>query len=72
MSKKAKIDKETAEWVWEKWEEGYTQRDIAKSLNVCLSTVHRRIGKLQDEGRILQRHGRTKKDGRSLGAYCKQ
>lgn len=66
MANKKKIMPEMDEWIWSKWQEGYTQKDIAKYLNVHVLTIQRHMSALQDEGRVLNRDGRHKKSSDTL------
>lgn len=49
MSNGKQLTRADIDWAWDRWKDGYRQKDIAKALGVCCETVCRRLGKLQDE-----------------------
>lgn len=51
MSKIRVMNNAQIEWAWNKWLEGYRQKDIAAALGVNTNTVQRRLSELQDQGR---------------------
>ena len=41
-------------WAWKKWNQGYIEPEIAKTLGCCTRTVIRKFGQIQDNGNKVQ------------------
>lgn len=54
MSRGKHLTETEVEWAWQKWNEGYLQKSIAKALNCNIATINRKFGTLQDNGRKKQ------------------
>lgn len=60
------LTKEQLDWAWNKWQEGYSQKDIARVLNKNKATIMRAFGRMLDNGFELNRNGRKRQNGENL------